>query len=70
MAMILPEEDAVSVLLIVDILADELPAVYPGEDTSSIHLIILPRTGVLAEITPLIHAVALNVVVNELTGVV
>jgi len=48
----LPEERAVAVLLVLDILALVALTVGPSKDSISVHLVVLPYADVLAAIAP------------------
>jgi hypothetical protein len=56
----------VSFLFVVNVLAFIPPIVRPGEQTESLHFVVFPITFVLAAVTPLVDAFALDVVFLEL----
>jgi hypothetical protein len=55
---------------VVSILTVIPTAVPPGEDTVTVHFVVLPFSDVLATVTPGVAAVAFYVVVNELPTIV
>jgi hypothetical protein len=46
------------------------PAIFPGEDALSVHLVVLPGSGELSPVGPYINTFSINLIVLELAFVV